>query len=151
MSREIPLTQGYVAVVDDEDYPELSRYNWWIVRSKKHVYAARHEGRKTVLMHRQIMSAPDGVDIDHANHGALDNRRCNLREATRSQNMGNAVRVVKRTSEFKGVDYRASRHRFRARIQRTFLGHFKTAVEAARAYNEAAIKVYGEFACLNVI
>jgi hypothetical protein len=110
MSREIPLTQGYITIVDDEDYEELARYKWH-VHVRTHGPMARRLGKRdadgkqrSIYMHRQIMQAPLGMDVDHINHDTLDNRRSlNLRVCTRRQNLGNMRKRPGLSSQFKGV------------------------------------------------
>ena len=88
--KEIPLTQGKVALVDAEDYEELSKYKWHAIKKKNlsKYYACRYQrgGPKTVFMHRMIMTTPNGMQTDHINHNKLDNRKSNLRTVTSSQN-----------------------------------------------------------------
>jgi hypothetical protein len=154
MGKEIPLTQGYVAIVDDDDYDDLSQYRWHVIKTKAHVYAARHERGKgikhrMILMHRQIMGEPDGMDVDHRDRNSLNNRKENLRICTRSQNMANMEKRAGKTATEKGVDWRPDKKKWRARIGRTFLGYFDTKTEAASAYDAAALARYGEFARTN--
>lgn len=152
----IQLTQGEVAFVDDEDYTLVSSYTWYPRRDSKHniVYALaniRTEGkRRTIDMHRLIL--PDAKMVDHINHDGLDNRRKNLRAATPTQNQQNR----KPAKRFKGVDYIKSKDRYRARITLdgrciTLGAGYSTEEAAALAYNEAARKLFGEFAYLNVL
>lgn len=153
--KEIPLTQGMVAIVDDEDYDELSKYKWWVEKHGKHIirYYARRKTyvdghRINEFMHRTIMGQ---AGIDHKNGNGLDNRRENLRVATQSQNMANRKSQADSESPYKGV--RKFKLRWRAYIKPEGkpinLGCFDTAEEAARAYDWAAKRIYGEFALLN--
>lgn len=87
-------------------------------------------------------------DIDHINRDPSDNRISNLRLATRSQNLANK-KAAGGSSEFKGVSYHCQRQRWRATIKDVHLGLFDTEEEAARAYDNAALNLYGEFAGLN--
>jgi len=106
-------------------------------------------------MHREIMQAPAGLLVDHRNRNTLDNRRENLRLATRSQNSCNSrIDKSKATSQFRGVQYWKRRGRWVAKIKHkgkeTWLGSFDNEIDAARAYDDAAKKYHGEFARLNL-
>lgn len=152
MSKEIALTRGKFALVDDADYEWLSQWKWLCTTAG---YACRRTwaaGRDvTILIHREIMSPPPGMRVDHVNHDTLDNRRINLRIATPGQNLQNQLPTRGGASVFKGVSIH--NNRWIARIQRDGkylrLGRFLTQREAAAAYNAAAIAIYGEFAYLN--
>jgi hypothetical protein len=154
--KSIPLTQGMVAIVDDEDYDLVSQFKWFAKRWKYGWSAARnlprtmHGPRKTQRMHRLILMVPEGFVVDHRDRDGLNNTRLNLRQATKGQNKMNAIKVITRRSIFKGVY--PSGPRWAARIGSNgvdHLGIFKSETEAALAYNKAATKRYGEFARLN--
>jgi len=161
MTREIPLTQGYVTLVSDHRYEELSQYKWHADRTGYGVRARRTtpvnaEGKKCIIsMHRQIMNAPPGMDVDHANLDQLDNRDENLRLCTKSQNMANRRKKAGFSSRFKGVSWSKDNGKWLARMKVNrrihHLGYFIDEVEAARAYNVAAIKHFKEFALLNEV
>lgn len=150
---------GLSALVDDEDFEELSAFKWRPQPSKRksEQYRAVRSGkggRGVILMHRQIMRAPDGVLVDHANGNPLDNRHANLRFCTFAQNAQNRRRVVPgSSSRFKGVTWHKQRGRWQAAIKVDkrfiFLGLFTDEQEAADAYDRAAVKHHGEFACTN--
>lgn len=161
--KEIPLTRGLVAIVDDEDYEWLSRFKWSIEQpnpQRQTYYAVRRQtvsrGRAIwVTMHRQIICPVGGLEVDHINRNGLDNRRCNLRPATRSQNLQNATKHYSGTSHFKGVCWSMRRHNWRATIKvggrYIHLGYFEDEIEAAISYDHAAIAHFGEFARPNFI
>ncbi len=157
--RRIPLTQGLFAIVDPEDYASLGRYKWRVCRTrgKNVLYAERTlrraDGRYTrILMHRQLMRVPDGYVIDHINGCGLDNRRANLRLATVAQNAWNTKKRNPR-SGYKGVWFARDKGMWRASIvcnrRRKHLGYFKDKIEAAQAYDKAAIELHKQFARLN--
>ncbi len=153
---EIPLTNGGVAVVDDADYEALAQFRW---QRSAQGYAHRYRRQRpakgvSILMHRVVLDAPSDRDVDHINHDGLDNRRGNLRLCTPSQNLANRARQKNNTvSIYKGVsfDVRWPKKPWYARCCRKWLGRFLTQEEAAQAYNDAAVRQYGEFAYLNVI
>jgi hypothetical protein len=171
--RLVPLTQGLYAKVDPVDFYRLIKYKWYARKSAQTYYATSTQyqnGRRCDLhMHRLIMEytlyvelgtrnvapnkLPCNLFIDHKNGDGFDNRRANLRLADSTQNNYNRRITSRRTSNYKGVDYRPSKKAYRARItvnkKRIFLGHFPSEVDAARAYDHAAKKYHGEFAVLN--
>lgn len=155
MMREIPLTKGKVAIIDDEDYPKVSEYKWCY--STGYAVSRRIEGGQKVilLMHRLIMDAPKELVTDHINHDRLDNRRANLRLCTRHQNNCNMPMRSNNKSGYKGVYWRAARNKWQANVRyegkEYYLGLFENLNEAALAYNAKATELFGEFAHLNVI
>lgn len=146
-------------LVDPEDMWLLETYKWTVVRPEtaKTDYAERCTSfsgkRKTLRLHRVIMDAPDGIDVDHKNGNGLDNRRENLRLATRSQNKANVGLPLTNISGRKGVSWHRATGKWRAQIwfgeRHIHLGLFTDLDEAARAYDRAAIECYGEFALTN--
>ncbi len=159
--RTIPLSQGLVALVDDEDFERVSLLKWHAERTKRgQVYAqnttVKNRYITQVRLHRFIMGCceGDGMVVDHINGNGLDNRRSNLRVCTQSQNMKNqAKRRTKTSSQFKGVCWDPKRQQWRATIRlpnkHWEIGRSKDEVDAARMYNEAAKTYFGEFARLN--
>lgn len=154
----VPSNSGRFAIIDEDDAHIVDPYRWCCdslgyFRRKRR--AGEGKGFSSVLMHREILNAPAGVDVDHINGDPSDNRRANLRVATRSQNRVNTGLQSNNTSGYKGVSWRVKHQKWQAAISRIeprgmrFLGHFDSAIEAARAYDAAAIELYGEFARLN--
>lgn len=139
--REIPLTKGAVALVDDEDYDRIAATRWYLTGAG---YACRLHSQ---LMHRVIASAPAGLHVDHINHDKLDNRRANLRVCTPSENGRNRP-PRPGASRFKGV-YRvrvastASRWKAEARAggEYHYFGTFATEEDAARAYDAGVLRL----------
>ena len=152
--KVIDLTRGLQATVDDQDWEWLNDICSWNAHPAKQRderwYASGSQSGKTIYMHRIILDAPIGVMVDHVNGNGLDNRRQNLRLATKSQNNANRNGYQNRTG-FRGVE--PHKKRFIAVIwinhKRKNVGRFDTAIEAAIARDMAAKKVYGEFAKLN--
>jgi hypothetical protein len=152
--KEIPLTQGKVALVDDDMFDYLSQFHW---HYHKRGYATSHVGkvpfRFMIRMHREIMKPPEGMQIDHINGDKLDNRRVNLRVCTNAENQHNLKLRSTNSSGFKGVHWDKTAHKWVTRIRvypdRIFLGNFVNPIDAAKAYDEAAHKYYGEFARTN--
>ena len=151
--RRIPLTRGKFALVDAEDYYRLSKFNWFATFSGKTFYAGRKLAGGTINMHRVIMAAPEGLFVDHIDHNGLNNRRSNLRLCTYKQNNCNTLPRKGCSSKYKGVSYSKDKKRFRVCIQHNkksyFLGYFKDEIAAAKAYDKAAKKYFGEYAYLN--
>jgi hypothetical protein len=165
--REIPLTQGEVALVDDADFDWLMRYKWCVLhhaRGRGYWYAVRFTRQgcgstkkrprgRLIRMHRVIVSAPSRRFVDHINHNGLDNRRSNLRICTPSENVRHSRKALgNTTSRFKGVS-RVRGGFWVAMIcvesKQIRLGRFADEVEAALAYDTAARELHGEFAVPN--
>ncbi|MGA2092023.1 MAG: HNH endonuclease [Sedimentisphaerales bacterium] len=157
--RRIPVGEGYFAIVDPGDYYWLNRFHWMLRRNNNSIYAFRffdEPGKKTkiISMHRDIMKPRKGLLVDHRNRNALDNRRENLRIATRCQNMQNRSKIKKATtSRFIGVHKEKRTGHWVANIdyrgKTIYLGTYINEVDAAKAYDKAAKKYRREFANLN--
>lgn len=162
MTREIPLSQGKVALVDDADFDWLNQWKWSASRQgRPHSFpqwrAVRCVGPKKgpkhlILMHRLIMNAPTGATVDHINGDPLDNRRKNLRICPQGKQSLNRPgnRTGRKTSRFKGVYWQKDIGRWRARFRLAYLGTFINEMDAARAYDAAAKNFDPEFARLNL-
>jgi hypothetical protein len=157
MVKEIPLTRGMVALVDDEDHDLVTAFKWHtMVATCGHRWYAVRSWRSprpgTEYMHRMLLAAERGLDVDHINGNGLDNRRVNLRLATRRQNNWNQRSFVG-TSRYKGVHWATRDFVWTAHIKydgrNRHLGNFKVEEEAAMAYDAAAKIHFGEFARLN--
>lgn len=143
----VPLTGGKVAIIDAADVPLVRQFTWGCARRNKAIYAASNEAG---YLHRWIMNAPPDREVDHIDGDGLNNRRSNLRLATRAENMRNTGPF---SGRFKGVHFDKQTGRWRAQIKhngrRFSLGRYGTEVEAALAYNSAALQLHGEFAYIN--
>ncbi len=154
--RTIPLSQGYAAIVDTADYDRVASHLWSVLKTTRANYACRgfrKDGRQVMaLMHREIMAAPDDMQVDHRNHNGLDNRRTNLRICTNQQNIMNPRRRAG-SSRFKGVSLNKRLSKWSAQImvdgRKKHLGFFLEEMDAATAYDAAAKIHYGDFANLN--
>lgn len=158
--RRIPLTRGKFAIVDDADYPMVSRVRWSAMKSERKnfddaFYAVRTpkvDGQKTVLlMHRLITGAGPHQEVDHADHDGLNNRRFNLRVATTTQNLQNMRKVDRGLP--RGVHYVQRKGKYVASIRvngaHKNLGYFESAESAGAAYDAASLLHHGEFGIRN--
>lgn len=155
----VPLTHGQVAIIDAHLADWLLTHRWRALRNCRTWYALRTANRHQVLyMHRMIWEQehgpiPEGLRVDHVNRDGLDNRLINLRLATPAQNCANARTRQGCSSRYKGVGWNKSAGAWRARIyyrrREYVLGRFEREEEAARAYDAAAVAVYGPYARLN--
>jgi hypothetical protein len=152
-NREIVLSNGMVAKVDSEVFELVSKYNWYLVKQADRLYTSAWINGKNVSMHRLILGGEAGeLDIDHKDNDGLNNTRENLRVATRSQNSANSRKRKGTTSQYKGVHIMPQGY-IKAYIMHQYrhihLGYFPTEEDAARAYDKAARKYFGEFARVN--
>jgi hypothetical protein len=157
--KAIPLTKGFATVVDDEDYDRLVIHKWVaMLASNGRVYAARTSSRKdgpprkSIYMHREILNAAKGEQVDHRDFDGLNNTRENLRLCNVHQNAQHSRKLTTSRFNYKGVvDKRHGKYRARICIngKRTCLGTFDTQEQAAKAYDLAATAHFGEFAEVN--
>lgn len=152
MTKQIPLSRGLFSLVDDSDYEWLSQWKWAAVPSGDTFYAKRADSSlgklfvKSILMHRQILNAPQGMEVDHIDSNGIDNRRANLRLVTRTENLRSRRTFKNSGTGLKGVTFNPQNGRWKAVIN---LGTYDTAEEAARAYDEAIRKLFGALAKTN--
>jgi hypothetical protein len=155
--ERIACSHGCFALVDDEDFERLSQFRWNSKLhnadrgDKAHRRPIRNERGKHIYLYHDILPKKAGFVIDHINGDPWDNRRCNLRYATRSQNICNQQGHRGRARPFKGICKK--RLRWFASItvngKKFWSRGYSTPEEAARTYDEMALRHHGEFACLN--
>ncbi len=158
--KKISLTQGKFALVDDSDYENIAKFRWQAIKQGYNYYAARtsktiNGKRNTIRMHMVIMKTQKGMETDHIDGDGLNNQKKNLRVGSKSDNQHNRTKYRTNTSGFKGVtlDKYKSKVSFRAQIvvsgKKIYLGLFKTAEDAYKAYCVACVKHHGNFHNLN--
>ncbi len=159
--REIPLTQGKVAIVDDDDFDWLRQFTWYATSSRSQTgrlvwYARRYTADGMVYMHRQVAerSGIVGTEVDHRDLDGLHNWRTNLRAGPRSSNAANQPkRNGFHSSRYKGIHWHKGRLQWHAQItvnyHKTHLGYFPDEIEAALAYDRSARFFFGQFARTN--
>lgn len=161
--KEIKLTRGKVALVDDQDYEWLNAFKWEAYENPfgkqtrwyaiRRIYTPRPRFATTERMHRLILQPPWYLGVDHKNGNGLDNRRENLRIATDSQNQWNSRKGPGTSSRYKGVSWNKQRKRWAARIWVNgiyqHLGYYEDEAVAALEYDRVAREFRGEFARLN--
>lgn len=163
--KEIQLTQGQVAIIDDDDYERVSKFKWFAEKYKnvhgEYIYYAKRSPvvngeQRSLRLHTFILGKPDkGIEIDHVNLNTLDCRKSNLRYCTHLENMYNRKPRLNCYSKYKGVVWCKRDKRFIVRIsfnkKRIHIGSYENEIEAALNYNIAAKIYHGEFARLNII
>lgn len=153
----IPLSQGLVAQVSDEDYDRLIQLNWYALEARHGFRAATHINgeNKHTYMHQFILDVSSLQRIDHIDGNGLNNQRENLRLCSNSQNIANSGPRSNNTSGYKGVYFCKCTNKWRAEIKvdgrKKCLGRYTTPEQAAEAYNKGAIQYFGEFGYQNKI
>ena len=154
--KEIYLANNKgIILVDDENYEWLNQYKWTLNAKYANTKIKINNKRKSKYIHRLIMNEPENMQIDHIDGNGLNNQKNNLRIVTQSQNQMNKISAKNSSSQYKGVCFVKSRNKWLSSIcinKRNYnLGNFKNEEDAARAYNEAAQKYFGEYAHLNEV
>jgi len=147
--KEIPLTRGKVALVDDEDFEWLNQFKWFCNTAG---YAVRNlPKRKSEYMHRAIIKTPDGLQTDHIDHNKRNNQKSNLRICDNAQNQANRHYKKSKNSGYRGVEKRGNKFRAHITVSQNVihLGHYDSPEEAALVYDGAVKKHFGEFAITN--
>lgn len=153
------IVGGHTVLFDEADREIVMPLKWHVMASRPGgpLYASANvyvnDKRTKAKMHRLVVKAPQGAIVDHINGDGLDNRRANLRLVTASQNLMNSRKPRRGNQRFKGVSFNKQAGRWCAYIKqdghKRYLGHFSSEEDAARAYDTAAAKQFGEFARLN--
>lgn len=163
--RHINLTQGYQAIVDNDDYERLIKFKWQVKKAKTEtidlfysvcgIYDSNIKNNKKVLMHRMVLNIYDrNIKVDHRDSNGLNNQKSNLRIATLCQNGRNKRKGLKSfTSKFKGVSFEALSNKWVAQIKfngkQIKIGRFISELDAAHAYDNNALRLFGSFANIN--
>lgn len=153
--KTINLTQNQIALVDDEDYENLSLFSWQAQKMKNGKYRTAtwtpRPNRICVRMHTMIMNPPVGMEVDHIDGNPLNNQKSNLRICTHANNMLNRSKERGNVTGYKGVSPHKSKYQARIRVNNKeyWLGVFDNPEDAATAYDDAARIYHGEFAKLN--
>ena len=161
MATQIPLTKDKFAIIDDEDAERVLAFKWsycpagtgYATRNAYLGGGRKNPIRKTIALHRFIMNAPKGLSVDHINGDSLDCQKSNLRVCTHAENTRNKRKHIPSASGYKGAYFDKRCNLFQALIRldgkSKSLGYYKTAKEAAKAYNNAAYEAWGQYAHLN--
>ena len=151
--KEIPLTQGKTATIDDDDFVRVSVHKWsFDPKGYAFTNIGKRPHRRILYMHRLILQAPKGKECDHINNNKLDNRRENLRLCTREENSRNR-KLFKNATGYKGVYFDKDSEVYYAQVkfrgQTICGGRSKDVKVSAAYYNKVAVELHGEFANLN--
>lgn len=148
-------THGFKSVyIDFDDFEAVSKHNWCVSLATNKLYAGTRINKRFIRLHNFLMGAWSG-HIDHKDGNCLNNKRANLRKCSHMDNLHNIGKSKSNSSGYKGVWFAKGENKFKSQIRvngkRECLGTFKTAIEAAEAYNARAMEYHGEFAKLNKI
>lgn len=152
--RTITLTQNKTAWIDDADYERVSLYKWQAKPCRSgQCYAHAYVSGHMVTMHRFILKPAEDMQVDHISGNGLDNRRSNMRVCTQRRNSQNMRPMKNKSSAYKGVSRWGNRWSAYIRIEgkKRHLGYFDDETDAARAYNKAAERYFGQYARVNEI
>ena len=150
--KTILLAKGHVAFVDDADFEQVSKFKWHAKKTKTTYYATTHDPKNPnhkLYLHRILLGDPAGVLIDHKDRNGLNCQRDNLRAATKSTNMANRPKRSDSKVPYKGITWHQQSNKWRVRIAGKQVGMFVDPLDAAKAYDAAAMAKFGEYACLN--
>jgi hypothetical protein len=154
MAKQVPLTRGQVAIVDDEDYERVMAAGPWHVYLNKHMwYPRRRVGKRHQPLANFVLGTVDSCMIDHIDHNGLNNCKHNLREVSYTENNHNRRKQHNTTSTYYGVSRSTSGDSWEASIRKDgkyyYIGKFRDQLTAARAYDNKARELYGVMARLN--
>jgi hypothetical protein len=158
MVKTLTTSSGVDFIVDDEDFEIVSKHKWKCDKTgyiRRNVWFDKKSRCEAITLHRYLLNAPEGMLVDHINGIITDNRKCNLRLASKSENRWNSKPPINNKSGYKGVSLSNETGKWRAQItvngKRVNLGHFDNKHDAARMYNFWARDIFGDYAWLNKI